>query len=256
MKTLSSFTIIKNEIPFIKAHIDAWVNHLDGMVFFDGNSTDGTLEVLREYAKKTPKIILAENKDPKDLTDDYVRIFDEALKSCPTDLAIYIHPDFIPDNPEALRKLPDDIIAGTCNIRSFAGNPGETIYEIKGRGGRWKNIYRLRNPDLGAHYFGHYGVQNEDVYFSEITGNAHEHYEQDFAKYPYPICDSPLIINHYSDVRPYARRLERMERCLINQGYSPDVAKVMAPKHPRVSLKDSDVFKFVEVSTPSFMEGH
>ena len=252
--TIGSFCLIKNEIQFIKAHIDAWIRHLDCMVFFDGNSTDGTLEILRVYARKYSKIILVENKDPKDLTADYVRLSDEAMRSCTSDLVIFLHPDFFPENPKALKTLPADMIAGTFNIRSFAGEPGGPIYEILGRGTRWKDIYRLHNPDLGAHYYGYYGAQNEDVYFSEITGNAHEHYGQDFSKYPYPVFDSTLVINHYSDVRPYARRLERMERCLINQGHSPDVAKVMAPKHPRVSLIAGQDFRFIEVKTPSFME--
>ena len=254
--TIGSFTIVRNEIQFIKAHIDAWIKHLDCMVFFDGVSSDGTLEILRTYAKENPKIILVENKDPINLQSDYERISNEALRSCTADLVMFLHPDFFPENPEALKTLPDDMIAGTFNVRSFAGNPGETLYEILGRGTRWKDIYRLHNPDLGAHYHGHYGAQNEDIYFSEITGNAHEHYGQDFDKYPYPVFDSPLVINHYSDVRPYARRLERMQRCLINQGHSPDVAKVMAPKHPRVSLIAGRDFRFIEVKTPLFlMEG-
>lgn len=254
MPTIGSFCIIKNEKRFIEAHLRAWLPHLDSLVFYDGNSTDGTLEVLRAYANKYSKIILVENKDPKDLTNDYVRISNEALQSCPSDLVMFLHPDFIPENPEVLKQLPDDIIAGTFKVRSYAGEPGGTIYEILGRGERWKDIYRLRNPDLGAHYYGHYGAWNEDVYFSEITGNAHEHFEQDFSKYPYPVFNSPLIINHYSDVRPYARRLERMERCLINQGRRPDVAKVLAPKHPRVSLQAGGGFRLVEVQTPKFLE--
>ena len=255
MLSVGSFCLVRNEIAFIKAHMDAWLPHLSSMVFFDGNSKDGTLEILRAYAKKHKNITLVENKDPKDLTDDYVRLSDEAMRSCTSDLVIFLHPDFFPENPKALKTLPADMIAGTFNIRSFAGEPGGPIYEILGRGTRWKDIYRLHNPDLGAHYYGYYGAQNEDVYFSEITGNAYEHYGQDFSKYPYPIFDSTLVINHYSDVRPYARRLERMERCLVNQGHSLEAARRMAPKHPRVSLESGQGFSFEEVDMPSFMEG-
>lgn len=251
IKGLGSFTIIKNEIRFIKNHLESWLPHLEQMVFYDGNSTDGTLEVLREYAKNHSKIKLFEDKDPKDLNDDYVKMSNDCMWALDTDLAIFLHPDMF---MVMKGNMPDGAIAATTSMRSFAGNPGEQIYEIKGRGEKWKNIYRLRNPNLGAHYFGHYGAQNEDIYFSEITGNAHEFYGQDFAKYPYPIFHSDLVVDHYSDVRPYARRLQRMERCLINQGYSSETAVKIAPRHPRVSLKDGQGFKFVKIDKPEFME--
>ena len=254
MPSIGSFTLIKNDVNFIKAHLDAWLPFLHIMVFLDGRSTDGTLEILRTYAIKNPKIILIEDKDPKDLKDDYVRLFDEALHTLNTNLCIYLHPDMLPENPTVLNDLPDDVIAGTFNVQSFAGEPGGPIYKIFGRGTRWKNIYRLTNPNLGAHYYGHYGAHNEDVYFSEITGDAHEYHGQAFEKYPYPVFDSTLVINHYSDVRSYARRLERMERCLVNQGHSLEAARRMAPKHPRVSLESGQGFSFEEVDMPSFME--
>jgi len=246
--TIGSFTLIRNEINFIKAHIEAWMPFLDSMIFYDGNSTDGTLEVLEGYAKHGGGLRLFKGKDPKDLTDDYTRLSNECMHSCPSDLVMFLHPDMFPENGEALRKIPSDIIAATFNIRSFAGDPDGKLYEIKGRGVKWKDIYRLNNPNLGAHYFGHYGAQDEDVYFSEITGNEHKHHGQEFSKYSYPVHESELIINHFSDVRPYARRLERMERCLINQGYTPQKAKSIAPMHPRVSLKDDMVFKFIETN--------
>jgi len=231
-----SFTIIRNEINFIKAHLDAWLPHLDSMSFYDGNSTDGTLEILEQYAKDNPKIILVKNKDPEDLKDDYVRIFNECLWSCPCELAIFIHPDMLPVNGEILRKLPDDIICAKTRIESFAGEPKGDVYRISGRGAYWKNIYRLRNPKLGAHYFGAYGAAAEDIYFSEITGNSHK-FSPNFEDYPYPIHDSGLKINHFSDVRPYDRRLERMTRCMLNQGYSEIDAMKAALIHPRVTLK-------------------
>ena len=246
MPTIGSFCLIKNEARFINRHIAEWLPFLDEMVFFDGGSTDGTLEILKQYADTSPKIKLFEGKDPSDLQDDYVNLSNGAMWALGTDLAIFLHPDMFPANGETLRRLPDDLIAAAVEMESYAGDPGESIYRIEGRGSAWKTIYRLRNPNLGAHYHGHYGAHNEDTYFSEITGDKHEHYGTDFSKYPYPVNNSGLIIKHFSDVRPYARRLDRMIKCLINQGHSPKAAQEIAPQHPRVSLKDGMGFKFIK----------
>jgi glycosyltransferase involved in cell wall biosynthesis len=250
--TIGSFTLVKNEIPFILEHIKLWEPHLDQMVFFDGNSTDGTLEVIKSF--KSKKIKVYENSDPIDTEHDYVKKFDECLKSLDTDLAIFLHPDMMPVNGEELKNIPENIIAATVNISSFAGDPGGKLYEVKsGRGGKWKNIYRLNNPNIGAHYYGFYGETNEDVYFKEITGNQHFFYGQNFSRYEYPIYDCPLQIKHYSDVRPYKFRLERMVKCLRHQGVSEERI-LMAPTHPRVSLKDGQGFEFVEVDKPAFLK--
>jgi len=246
--TLGSFCLIKNEINFIAEHLRLWTPYLDSMVFYDGGSTDGTLEVLAN--DKSGKVKVFDNKDPKDLTDDYVKLSNEALHELDTDIAMFLHPDFFPENPEVLQDLPEDIIAGTFKIRTFAGNPGEQLYEIKGRGDKWKDIYRLNNPDLGAHYHGHYGAFNEDIYFSEITGTEHANNIFDFNNLPYPVFHSDLIVHHYSDVRPYNRRLERMKRCLINQGRNPEVVDKIAKNHPRVTLKDGQGLYFFEAKDP------
>jgi len=241
---IGSFCLIKNEINFIESHVKSWVHYLDNMVFFDGNSTDGTLEVLRKYAISNPKILLFEDMDVKDLDKDYTRLSNEAMWACPCDMAMFLHPDMFPVNGEALRAIPDDCIAASVGMESYAGEPKGEIFKITGRGTSWKNIYRLRNPNLGAHYFGAYGAKNEDTYFSEITGDEHKYHGQDFSRYPYPILKTDLLVKHYSDVRPYARRLDRMVKCLVNQGYSMEEATKLAPQHPRVSLKDGNGFKF------------
>lgn len=255
MKNLGSFCLIKNESLFIKAHLESWLPHIGQMVFYDGGSTDGTLEAIKEAQRGEfgNKIKIFENKDPKDLTDDYVKLSNEAMWAVDKDLAIFLHPDMFLAQPKKDVVIHKGTIAATCNMRSFAGEPNGPIYEIEGRGTKWKNIYRLRNPDLGAHYFGSYGAHNEDTYFSEITGTDHDHYGQDFSLYPYAVHHTGIEILHYSDVRPYARRIDRMEKCLINQGNSPKKAKEIAPKHPRVSFKDGMGFKFTPIETPVFL---
>lgn len=253
LDNLGSFCLIKNEGFFIKKHLESWLPILGQMVFWDGNSTDGTLETIKDFRDNHPfgyKIKLREDKDIKDLTKDYQKLSNECQWDVDKDLAIFLHPDMFFE--KVVGEFPHKAVAASVNIRSFAGNPGGPICEIKGRSDKWKNIYRLRNPNLGAHYFGNYGAWNEDTYFSEITGNEHIHYGHDFSKYPYPVPDSGIHLLHYSDLRPYSRRLDRMIKCLINQGHSEAKAKELAPKHPRVSLETGAGFAFEMVDDRRF----
>lgn len=266
--SFGTFCLIKNEIPWIAGHLISWLPHVDEMCFFDGNSTDGTLEVLKDFKAHHTfghKITLVEDMDPKDLKDDYVRLSNECLHTLKTDYCSFIHPDMILDDPGKIKELGANFSYFTT-MRSFAGDPGGQLYEILiGRGEIWKNIYRLRNPDLGLHYFGHYGAGNEDCYFSKITGNEHAfHVKQntggdgqakgiDLVGYPYAIGDSGIKISHFSDVRTYKRRFERMKRCLINQGHSEDGADIIAKNHPRVTFENKNGFAFVPAQYPAVL---
>lgn len=215
------------------------------MTFFDGNSTDGTLDVIKDFQKYHPhgkKIILVEGMDPGDVSgegkDAYTRMFNECMWTLPTDLAFFNHPDFIPMNPEVLATMNRDGVAYSVHMDSFGGDPDGQLYKINGRDPAWKCIYRLRNPNLGGHYFGAYGAWNEDVYFEALTGEAHDHYGSDFRHYPYAVVSSGLLVNHYSDVRTRQRRLERMLKVLANQGHPAERLMDIANKHPRVTLQD------------------
>jgi len=248
MKNVRTFTLIKNEVRWISAHLESWIPHVDEMIFFDGGSTDGTLEILRDHARGG-KVKLFEDKDPDNLQEDYVSLFNECMRSLSTDYAIFAHPDMILVDPGNIRNLGDSI-SYTTNIRSFAGEPGGALFEIvEGRGSRWKNIYRLRNPDLGCHYAGFYGSDEEDCYFSSITGDEHRvHWGDDgmdFSAYPYCIKDSGIKVLHYSDVRTRERRIDRMVKCLLNQGWRNSDAIKEAEIHPRVTFKDNSRFIFV-----------
>lgn len=252
--SIGSFTLIKNEAAWIAAHLTAWLPILDRMVFFDGKSGDGTLEIIKAFQKDYShgnKIILVENKDPLNLEGDYVRLFNECLNALDTDLAFFLHPDMIPSKVPKDFKHLDGAVAASVKMRSFAGNPDGPLFEILGRGEVWKSIYRLRNPDLGAHYHGHYGAHNEDVYFREITGDDHTHHGQNLHIYPYEVVGSGIEILHYSDVRTPRRRYERMVKCLVNQGHPMTRAEAIAMQHPRVTLKDSPDFTFSPSSYPS-----
>lgn len=249
--TIGSFTIVKNERPWIAAHLESWLPFLDEMVFYDGFSKDGTLEILKHYQANHEhghKIKVFEGKDPADLRDAYVKMFDDCLHELSTDLAAFTHPDMILMEPGNIRNL-DGGLSYAISLKSFAGEPGGPVFEIvEGRGKLWKNIYTLK-PDLGLHYFGHYGAANEDCYYREITGDEHEHHGPDTHLYPYSVVDSGVVVHHYSDVRPYERRLGRMVVCMENQGKTDVREKALA--HPRVTLKDGDGFKMVPSEYPA-----
>lgn len=256
--TLGSYTLIKNEAPWIAAHLTAWLPVLSEMVFFDGNSTDGTLEIIeaiRDNTEHGHKIRLFKRKDPADLKDMYVGMFNECLWSVQSDLAFFLHPDMWPSVvPKNFDHL-SDAIAASVKVKSFAGEPDGQLYRIGGRSEVWKPIARLRNPNLGAHYHGHYGAHNEDVYFSAITGTTYTHHGENMDRYPYEVVPSGIEVWHFSDVRPYARRFGRMLKCLENQGWPLTRAELekKAADHPRVSLKSDDKFSFKPAEYPAEM---
>src|SRR5512139_2144121 len=96
--TLSAWSVIKNESQFIGYGLMSILPYVDEVVYFDGNSTDGTLELL-DYIKTTydkeNKVKVFKDKDFNDFKDNYVRVFDECLKTCTGDHVIYVHPDMI-----------------------------------------------------------------------------------------------------------------------------------------------------------------
>lgn len=249
--SIGSFTLIKNEAPWIAAHLLSWLPHLNEMVFYDGNSTDGTLEIIEAIRKENGhghKIMLFKGKDPADLKDSYTCMFDECLHSLSTDLAVFLHPDMIASKVPDLPNI-SECIAASCKVRSFGGEPGKELYEIHGRCDAWKNIYRLRNPDLGCHYYGAYGAWNEDCYFRAITGDQHILYE-DFSSLPYGVEDSGIELLHFSDVRPYERRVNRMYQCLMNNNGDPAKADKISRTHPRVTFKDGGQYTFTPAAYP------
>jgi len=251
--SIGTFMITKNEAPWIAAHILSVLPHVDEMVFWD-SSDDGTAEIIQAISKDHPdgkKIMLSVGGacDPKDLQDDYVRVFNECLHSLSTDLAWFLHPDMIISRvPRDFNHL-ENATAASVAMRSFGGEPDGPLYEMGGRGKEWKSIYRLRNPDLGAHYFGHYGHTKEDVYFSAITGDQHVFYDK-FENYPYVIVPSGIEVLHFSDVRPRARRIDRMVKCLLNNNWPKDKAAARARTHPRVTFKNEENYTFTPTQYP------
>lgn len=233
--SLGIFSIVKNEASFIGFSVMSFKDIVSSFVYFDGNSTDGTVELLEYISKKYKvNIEIVKDQDPKDLKDDYVRVFDECLNTLKTDYAFFAHPDMICVSHKG--APPKGPFAYSTAMDSFCGDPQGWISRFtEGRTDKWKNIM-IR--DFGLHYFGHYGVSNEDMYFKDITGSDHV-LHTDFSKYPYKVHDSGIKINHYSDVRPYRRRLTRMASCLRNEfpNFTQEAAEEVASSHPRVTLE-------------------
>lgn len=241
---IGSFTLVRNESEWIGGHLEMWLPILSEMVFFDGNSTDGTQQIILDVAHNHPmghKVKLFTDKDPKDLTDDYVRVFNECLGAVESQYAAFIHPDMIPVN--AGYQVDPRLAAHFMNVESYAGDSMDSLLRFtSGRSDKWKNIYQ-KKPDIGAHYFGHYGAWNEDVYFSEITGDSHTAFEQ-FNSYPYKIGDSGLKILHFSDVRPYERRVDKMAKTLRHNGWMEADREAVLSTHPRVTLIPNSTVDF------------
>lgn len=245
---LGAYTLIKNEAHWVGYCVMAARHAVSQFVYFDGNSDDGTVELL-EYLrdKKGINITLVKNKDPKDLKDDYVRLFNECLGRLDTMFAMFLHPDMIVTAGDW--KPHDGPLAYTVKIDSYAADPQGPLLKItEGRTDRWKNIMKKA---LGLHYHGHYGAGNEDTYFREITGDEYRMHS-DMSMYPYGVGESGLTLAHYSDVRPYARRYGRMIAVLKNQ--HPNMAEMnyheYAKVHPRVSFAPHKIypgFRFEEV---------
>ena len=94
------------------------------------------------------------------------------------------------------------------------------------------------------------------MYFRDITGNAYKHYGAEFDEYPFEVADSGIHVNHYCELKSYARRLEKMKRCLrtLHPGYHEGRIEELAMHHPRVTLDVTSTrfgkFAFGRTETP------
>jgi len=236
--TISILTPVKNEAQFIGYGVMSVLDYVDEIVYADGNSTDGTLEILQHIKKRydhKDKIKLCINKDCRNLQKDYERLFNFLLGKCKSDYVWFLHPDMLVTNPHEIREGLNDGLRYGINVRSVAGEHYNREI-VSGRGGTWNNIYR---NDYGIHYAGYYGSADEDFYFRDITGSSHDPYDIIYPK-PYVSRLTDIEVYHFCECKPYERRYEKM--CKILRTVFPhlkeeDVVK-NAKVHPRVTLKN------------------
>lgn len=244
---ISVFSIVKNEAQFIGYGLMSLLPWVDEVVYADGNSTDGTLELLEYIQEKydlEKKVRVVRGADCANLKEDYVRLFNDLMKECGGDYLWYCHPDMILTDPGILRMREQmKAFAYFVNMRSFAGE--DLDLEItKGRTSKWKTIMANK---FNLHYWGYYGHSDEDMYFGDITGNAHK-VHQDMKLYPYEVEDSGIRINHYCECKPRKRREEKMDNVLRTNGILRPLGPTLDDEthrfdvvmnHPRVHLQSS-----------------
>lgn len=255
---ISATTTVLNEVEWIGYSIMAAAPYLHEFIYaLDANSNDGTRELLahikQKYLGNRITVINVPNFHPTE-TQAYNESLNVCVRAAQGDACMFLHPDMI--ITEAGEADPH-ALAWYTHMTSFARDMNTVITE--GRATKWKIIHAKK---FGLHYYGVYGSQNEDFYHSEITGKSYKHYGEDFLKYPYQVGDSHIKINHYCELRPYKRRLEKMKLCLkaLSPNASDAVIEEAAVQHPRVTLEPSSkrfgTFKFTEkqVEVPKVFE--
>ncbi len=235
--TVSAFSIVKNEAQILGYGLMSMLDYVDEVVYFDGNSTDGTLKLLDHIKSKYDphnKIKVFMDKDFSDFKEDYVRVFNECMKACSGDYLFYIHPDMIITDPgDLVNRNRWTSLAYYTNMRSFAGE-GLDQEIVKGRTGKWKTIMANK---FGLHYDGFYGAPDEDMYFKAITGEVHK-VLSDMRGYPFEVKDSGIKIDHYCECKPRVRREQKMETVFkTNTSLAQLDIDEHVINHPRVHLK-------------------
>lgn len=257
---IAAISPVLNEVDFIGYSIMAALSGIDSFHYgIDGKSSDGTFELVKSLSETAGKGKVFWYRGPDfniDVMDmkQYNRAFNVLIAAALTtnpDAIMFLHPDMIITNPEVINPLPSDPIAWFTHMRSFSGDLQTEI--TKGRATKWKNIHC---PRFGLEYFGGYGSQNEDFYHRDITGKSYKHYGTEFSRYPFRVADSGIKINHYCELKNYARRLEKMELCMKTLFPNvPDAGiKEMSAQHPRVTLEKSSKqfgeFEFSQSTEP------
>lgn len=241
---ISIVTPVKNEADFIGYSVMAVLPYVHEILYGLAKCDDATHDLLLHIKRKYDhddkiKLFVSTDEmpffdfDPMDMAA-YNRSFNELIKRSTGDAVWFLHPDMIVTNPEAILTVPDGALAWFTNMESYAGDLTTKI--TAGRATKWKNI---QAKQFGLHYFGGYGSQNEDFYFSDITGKEYRHYGQAFEEYPFEVADSGIHVNHYCELKTFARRFDKMKLCLrtLFPKFTDERIEEMAKVHPRVTLE-------------------
>jgi hypothetical protein len=252
---------VLNEVEWIGYSIMAALPGVDSLHYgIDAKSSDGTFELVKMLSETTGKgkvfwyrdaVFNIDPMNQAQYNGAFNALIAAALSRKP-DAVLFLHPDMIVRNPEAMLVM-EEAIAWYTHITSYARDFKTVI--TKGRTDKWKNMHC---PRFGLRYYGAYGSPNEDFYHRDITGRSYRHYGPEFSKYPYRVADSGLLIDHYCELKSYERRLEKMTLCLktLYPTFSEERLGELARAHPRVTLEESSTqfgdfeFKETEAEIP------
>lgn len=252
---LSVIAPVKNESQFIGYSVMALLPHVEEFIYAVAPSSgDGTIEILNHIARKYGKVkVLIDSKydfNPLDMKA-YNEAFNDCILVANGNAVFFCHPDMIVTNPKRIEDLKVGPLAWSVNMASYARDMKTVI--TKGRVDKWKNIHAKK---FGLHYYGGYGSMNEDFYHFAITGKSYRHFGTNFNKYPFEVCQTEINVNHYCELKPYNRRLEKMKLCMKTQAPDASDAAIdeLAVQHPRVTLEQSSdrfgKFEFEESHCP------
>lgn len=254
---LSVISPVKNEAQFIGYSVMAVIPYVHEIIYAVAPSDDGTVEILEWISKNhDPEKKLRFFVDKEwDFDVHNLLAYNHAFNYCigrsTGDGVWFLHPDMVCTNPNQIKTMEKDALAWYTHLTSYARDLSTII--AKGRASKWKNIAAKK---FGLHYYGAYGSQNEDFYFSDITGKSYQHHGEDFKLYPYDVEDSGLRINHYCEVKPYKRRYEKMKACLktLSPNLNDEELSDIAGSHPRVTLesKAGGMFGFYDFQPSPF----
>lgn len=224
MTTITSWTIINNEIDFIADILNHHLPFLDSMYFLDTGSTDGTLELLREKAKDNPKIIVQEYHTK--FVPQYEKKWEEMHEPFPEiEVRNFALQEVEKLNSDWLIQLDGDevFLSSTCQIiednnnYSILGhstiNPVEDLnkHPIERRHGNilYDPHARIWKNNLGIRYQQNPAFKNKQYHCIPILNNKHIYHSPKIKFVSDPI--------HFHLHWMYGKKVERFYPLLSNK---------------------------------------
>jgi len=179
MSEIITWSVINDEISFIKNLLDFHLTWVDAMYFLDTGSKDGTLEILKDYANKDPRVIVEEyhtkynsqyEVDWMDMKNPFPEIdirnyaISRAEKLLNPKWMIQLDGDeiYLPNTKEVILKHPKSLCIGHSTINPIVNlnilpkeiRGGYTLYDPHVRVWRARQgFHYIENPAFKGHHY-------------------------------------------------------------------------------------------------------